>query len=128
MYELTPKEFETLICVVEGRRKKDIAKSLVVSHRTVEASISRILEKTNCDSRALLISRYFDDKENFVIKVKQTKREQIIKLLIEEEKKISPSAIAHKLDVTVDYVYLIMRETKTASLRCCERENFSAPI
>ncbi|MBW4480347.1 MAG: helix-turn-helix transcriptional regulator [Tolypothrix brevis GSE-NOS-MK-07-07A] len=53
MYELTPKEFEILMCVVAGRRNEDIAKSLVISRRTVEAHVSHILGKTNCDSRVL---------------------------------------------------------------------------
>jgi DNA-binding CsgD family transcriptional regulator len=128
MCELTPKEFETLIYIVEGRRNKDIAKSLGVGYKTTEAHVSSILGKTNCDSRASLISRYFTDKENFVVKVKQTKRGQIMKLLVEDEKKLSQSAIARKLNTTAGYVSTVKRDMKITISRSCDRPNFNAPI
>ncbi|MBW4480346.1 MAG: hypothetical protein KME54_26790 [Tolypothrix brevis GSE-NOS-MK-07-07A] len=50
--------------------------------------------------------------------VKQTKREEIINFLAQEEQKLSYSAIARKLDTTRAYVNLVKKGMKTATSRC----------
>lgn len=54
---LTPREREVLERVVTGHSNHHIADTLDCSSRTVEVHVSRLLEKSNCVSRAELIAR-----------------------------------------------------------------------
>ncbi|MGW1934788.1 helix-turn-helix domain-containing protein [Streptomyces sp. NPDC001919] len=49
---LSPREEEVARLVVRGRANRDIAESLVLSTRTVEHHVARIMRKQNASSRA----------------------------------------------------------------------------
>lgn len=53
--ELTPREHEVMAMVTEGKSNKDIAASLGVSAKTVEAHRARVMEKMRADSLAELV-------------------------------------------------------------------------
>ncbi|MNL58354.1 Tetrathionate response regulatory protein TtrR [compost metagenome] len=53
---LTQREREIAMLVVEGMTNKEIARRLDVSHRTVEAHRSRMMEKLGARNTAELIS------------------------------------------------------------------------
>ena len=48
---LTPSEQRVTELLTEGLSNRDIARKLVLSHRTVECHISRALAKTGCRNR-----------------------------------------------------------------------------
>jgi len=48
--QLTPREREVLVCLVDGQTNKDIARSLSISPRTVEIHRSNMMEKLAADS------------------------------------------------------------------------------
>ncbi|MGW7309128.1 helix-turn-helix transcriptional regulator, partial [Streptomyces sp. NPDC054835] len=48
---LSPREEEVALLVVQGRANRDIAESLVLSTRTVEHHVARIMRKQNASSR-----------------------------------------------------------------------------
>ena len=52
---LTPREHEVMEMVTEGRANKEIAQTLGVSAKTVEAHRSRVMEKMQADSLADLV-------------------------------------------------------------------------
>ncbi len=52
---VTPAEVEVLRQLVRGLSNRSIAAELVLSHRTVESHISRLLAKTGCRSRTQLL-------------------------------------------------------------------------
>lgn len=56
-FRLTPRECDVLALVANGHSNRRIADNLGCSSRTVEVHVSRLLEKSNCDSRAELIAR-----------------------------------------------------------------------
>ncbi|SCD59847.1 helix-turn-helix transcriptional regulator [Streptomyces sp. DpondAA-F4a] len=49
--QLSPREQEVARLVVQGRANRDIAESLVLSTRTVEHHVARIMRKLNATSR-----------------------------------------------------------------------------
>ncbi|WP_163014087.1 helix-turn-helix transcriptional regulator, partial [Streptomyces sp. S1] len=49
--QLSPREQEVARLVVQGRANRDIAESLVLSTRTVEHHVARIMRKLNASSR-----------------------------------------------------------------------------
>ncbi len=49
---MTARELEVLRLLVEGRSDREIAAALVISHRTVNAHVARILGKFGVDARA----------------------------------------------------------------------------
>ncbi|MBK1722715.1 response regulator transcription factor [Thiocystis violacea] len=53
--ELTPREHEVMAMVTDGRSNKEIASTLGVSAKTVEAHRSRVMEKMRADSLAELV-------------------------------------------------------------------------
>jgi FixJ family two-component response regulator len=53
--ELTPREHEVMDMVTEGKSNKDIAASLGVSTKTVEAHRARVMDKMRADSLAELV-------------------------------------------------------------------------
>ena len=54
---LTPAEQRVSALLLEGLSNRAIAERLVISHRTVECHISRVLAKTGCVSRLELALR-----------------------------------------------------------------------
>ena len=54
---LTPAEQRVSALLLEGLSNRAIAERLVISHRTVECHISRVLAKTRCVSRLELALR-----------------------------------------------------------------------
>ncbi len=52
---VTPAEGQVLRQLVRGLSNRSIAAELVLSHRTVESHISRLLAKTGCRSRTQLL-------------------------------------------------------------------------
>jgi DNA-binding CsgD family transcriptional regulator len=58
-WDLTPREAETLGLLVEGLSNKAIAARLACAHRTVEVHVSRLLAKSDSDSRSQLIARFW---------------------------------------------------------------------
>jgi FixJ family two-component response regulator len=52
---LTPREHEVMVMVTNGRANKEIATSLGVSSKTVEAHRARVMEKMEADSLAELV-------------------------------------------------------------------------
>jgi len=52
---VTPAEGQVLLQLVRGLSNRSIAAELVLSHRTVESHISRLLAKTGCRSRTQLL-------------------------------------------------------------------------
>jgi hypothetical protein len=52
---VTPAEGQVLRHLVRGLSNRSIAAELVLSHRTVESHISRLLAKTGCKSRTQLL-------------------------------------------------------------------------
>jgi DNA-binding CsgD family transcriptional regulator len=60
--ELTPREHEVLILLMEGKSNQAIAEKLVVSPNTVRRHVHQILKKLNCTSRgeAAAIARAAD--------------------------------------------------------------------
>ena len=57
--QLTRREIEILDLLVEGRRQKEIATLLVISHKTVATHIQNLLGKFGVHSRAELIARAY---------------------------------------------------------------------
>ncbi len=53
--ELTPREHEVMAMVTDGRSNREIAASLGVSTKTVEAHRSRVMDKMRADSLAELV-------------------------------------------------------------------------
>lgn len=53
---LTPREREVIALVVTGKSNKEIARQLVISHRTVETHRARIMEKMAANSLASLVA------------------------------------------------------------------------
>ena len=51
----TPAEALVLAQLQRGLSNRDIARQLVLSHRTVESHISNLLAKTGCRSRSQLL-------------------------------------------------------------------------
>ncbi|MBE7710429.1 MAG: response regulator transcription factor [Cyanobacteria bacterium SIG32] len=49
--ELTPREKEVLVALVKGLDNKAIAKELNVTHHTIKAHLSSILQKFGCKNR-----------------------------------------------------------------------------
>ncbi|MYR61770.1 LuxR family transcriptional regulator, partial [Streptomyces sp. SID625] len=49
--QLSPREHEVARLVVQGRSNRDIAESLVLSVRTVEHHVARVMRKLNVGSR-----------------------------------------------------------------------------
>jgi len=52
---VTPAEDQVLQQLLQGRNNRSIAAALVLSPRTVENHISRLLAKTGCESRTQLL-------------------------------------------------------------------------
>ncbi|MCG8014241.1 MAG: LuxR C-terminal-related transcriptional regulator, partial [Candidatus Thiodiazotropha weberae] len=52
---LTPREHEVMLMVTNGKANKEIATSLGVSSKTVEAHRARVMEKMEADSLAELV-------------------------------------------------------------------------
>ena len=52
---VTPAEDQVLQQLLQGRNNRSIAAALVLSPRTVENHISRLLAKTGCQSRTQLL-------------------------------------------------------------------------
>ncbi len=52
---VTPAEAQVLRCLLHGLSNRSIATELVLSPRTVESHISRMLAKTGCRSRTQLL-------------------------------------------------------------------------
>jgi FixJ family two-component response regulator len=52
---LTPREYEVMVMVTNGRANKEIATSLGVSAKTVEAHRARVMEKMEAGSLAELV-------------------------------------------------------------------------
>jgi DNA-binding NarL/FixJ family response regulator len=50
--ELTPREKEVLICLVEGLSNKEIADKLFISDKTVKIHVSKVFKKLNVKSRS----------------------------------------------------------------------------
>ncbi|NEU76957.1 helix-turn-helix transcriptional regulator [Hassallia byssoidea VB512170] len=95
-YELTPKEFETLTLVGQGKSNKEIAEIQVVSIRTIESHVSSILRETGCVSRNKLIILFLNSKDKFIpraYKRTSTIEKQITQLFIERSG-ILPSSTA----------------------------------
>ena len=62
--ELSPPEREVLDLMLVGEANKNIAKKLNVSVRTIENRRQKIFEKTNTDSLAELLRRFFESEGN----------------------------------------------------------------
>jgi len=60
MYEeLTPREKEVLVLMVDGLTNKEIAKELILSHLTVKTHVCNILGKLLADNRTQAVSTAF---------------------------------------------------------------------
>lgn len=53
---LSPRERETLSCLVDGKSNEEIARILGISPRTVEKHVGAILQKTSLDNRKQVIA------------------------------------------------------------------------
>ncbi len=56
-HDLTPREIEILALLVDGLTNKEIAQRLVVSPRTVETHVERVLDKLDVRSRSRAIAK-----------------------------------------------------------------------
>lgn len=61
-YELTPREEEVLVLMVEGKSNPDIAEELVISRSTVKFHVSSILSKLGAASRTEAVSKALQEK------------------------------------------------------------------
>lgn len=57
VWRLTPREIEILRLIANGRRDREIADSLYLSHHTVANHVRNILGKLEAQSRAAAITR-----------------------------------------------------------------------
>lgn len=57
LLQLTPRESECLFLLVRGKSAKEIAKFLLISHRTVEEHVEHIKQKMNVSTRFELIAK-----------------------------------------------------------------------
>lgn len=55
MYILTEREAEVFKYIAKGLNDKEIAKELIISHRTVSVYVTRVLIKTNSKTRTQAI-------------------------------------------------------------------------
>ncbi|HEY3003893.1 MAG TPA: LuxR C-terminal-related transcriptional regulator [Kribbellaceae bacterium] len=55
--QLTPQELQIALLVAGGARNRDVATSLFVSPKTVEAHLTRVYRKLGVDSRTRLAAR-----------------------------------------------------------------------
>jgi DNA-binding CsgD family transcriptional regulator len=56
---LSPRQVEVLGWIIRGLSNKEIAAELGCSERTVEAHVGALLQRTACDSRSRLVSKYW---------------------------------------------------------------------
>lgn len=58
-YALTAAEARVLGLIAAGRSNRAVAAALRCSERTVEIHVTRLLEKTDCESRGMLVAQYW---------------------------------------------------------------------
>ncbi len=57
---LTSREVTCVILLLRGKTAKEIAKAMVISHRTVEEHLTNIKKKVGCWSKSQLISYIYE--------------------------------------------------------------------
>lgn len=112
MFQLTPKELETLALVVKAKTNQEIAQIQYVSKRTVESHVRNILQQTNCRSRCELIVLYLNRQDEFKPRKQGglSIRLQITELFIKSQGILSPAAAASRTGASLRYAEIIILE------------------
>lgn len=58
-YGFTPREWDIIRLLVEGRKNEDIAKILYISISTVKVNLTSIFEKLEVDNRTQAVAKIF---------------------------------------------------------------------